>query len=234
MTQRPEIICHMITSLDGRLLTQRWPAAPDELLEVYEGTADRLGADGWIVGRNTMADFLPSGEPQPAEPARERADRIAGAPGRPLAICFDRAARLRPENGEIEGDHLVLVLPETTPEAHVDQLAARGVSVVFGGPDGMAIAPALARIAAAFGTWRLLLEGGGQINGAFLAAGVIDQASTLVFPVVDGQGGVAAIYDHGATIPARRLDLLSVETLDCGTVWMRHSLRRANETTADA
>lgn len=223
--RRPAITCHMIASLDGRLLTGRWPASEDTLHRLYEGAAQRLGADGWIVGRRTMQDFMPSAEPATGPACPGRADLIADRAGRPLAICFDRKGKLRPESGDLDGDHLVLVLSDEVSQAHAETLAARGVSVVFAGPGGNRIGDALIRIREAFGIGHLLLEGGGTLNGAFLAAGLIDETSTLVFPVLDGERGVTAIYDRAGTTEARALELVSHETLAEGTVWLRHRIR---------
>jgi len=155
----------MNTSLDGRLLTQRWSSGEDDLLALYDGAAARLDAERWIVGRQRMAHYLPSGPPNSGPAPTPRPDRIAVRRDGGLGICFDRQGRLCPESGEI--------------------------------------------------------------NGAFLAAGLIDETSTLVYPVLDGQRGIPAIYDHGAETQAQALDLISAETMDGGTVWLRHRLRRA-------
>ncbi|MDK3018377.1 dihydrofolate reductase family protein [Pseudodonghicola flavimaris] len=222
---RPSIVCHMITSIDGRLLTDRWPCSEASLLEVYDAAAARLEADGWIVGRTTMeSHYLRSVPPAPADDIGPRRDHLApghGA-GAGICICLDRRGRLLPDSGEIEGAHLVMVLRPTVAAAHVETLKGRGVSVFFLGTGAGALADLLARIGAAFGVGRLILEGGGEINGAFLSEGLIDETSTLVYPVVDGQGGVPAIYEHRGETRARRLALIAVETLDRGCVWMRH------------
>ncbi|MGI3166263.1 dihydrofolate reductase family protein [Pseudooceanicola sp. 200-1SW] len=222
----PHIICHMITSLDGRLATERWPVSEETLLEIYDQAAAEIAADGWIVGRATMAEFMQTGAPGISETPRPRPDQPGRAAGRRLGICFDRLGRLRPEGEDLEGDHLVLVLSEQVSDAHVAYLTGMGISVFFSGPEGDALGPALARIGAAFGVHRLLLEGGGQLNGAFLAAGLIDETSTLIYPVVDGQGGVPAIYDHGGATTAGALELISTQTRDHGVVWLRHRLAR--------
>ncbi|MCW2308907.1 dihydrofolate reductase family protein [Rhodobium gokarnense] len=224
---RPEIICHMVTSLDGRLLPDRWPVCQESLSSLYDSVADRFGADGWIVGRKTMEHYLATGPCSTVPEAQPRADVVADAAGRDIGICFDRQGRLRPETGEVDGDHLVLVLSERVSKEHADDLAARGVSVFFAGPDGDDIAGVLPRIAEAFGARRLLLEGGGQLNGAFLAADLIDETSTLILPVIDGKSDVPAIYDNHDDARALHLDLISVKDLDDGTVWLRHSVKRA-------
>jgi riboflavin biosynthesis pyrimidine reductase len=223
---RPEIVCHMATTLDGRLLSERWPISQETVLNLYDGAAGRLDADGWIVGRKTMEHYLVSGAPCAGPDAGPRPDAIADRKGRNIGICFDRQGRLRPEEGDIDGDHLVLVVSERVAQEHTEDLAARGVSVFFAGPEGDDVAGVLKRIQAAFGVQRLLLEGGGRLNGAFLAAGLIDETSTLVMPVIDGQSGVPAIYDHRAGTTAQRMDLISTEIFEDGTVWLRHRVRQ--------
>ncbi|MBS1857447.1 MAG: dihydrofolate reductase family protein [Acidobacteria bacterium] len=49
-----------------------------------------------------------------------------------------------------------------------------------------------------FGVRRLLLEGGGHINGAFLEAGLLDEVGLLIAPEIDGRHDVPAVFD-GAT-----------------------------------
>ncbi|HMU01529.1 MAG TPA: dihydrofolate reductase family protein, partial [Amaricoccus sp.] len=166
----------MATSLDGRLLPERWPISDQEVLEVYDSSAARLDAGGWIVGRETMQHYVTAGEPSFGKAGGPRTDIVVQGSTCPIAVCFDRKGRLQPEAGEIDGDHLVLVVSEGVSFEHVEKLVARGVSVFFAGPNGEDIAGALDRIGSAFGADRLLLEGGGRINGAFLAAGLVDDA----------------------------------------------------------
>ncbi len=76
---------------------------------------------------------------------------------------------------------------------------------------------------------RLLVEGGGGINGSMLRAGVIDELSLLLVPAVDGLRGTQAVFDiDGAeddSLGARcQLGLVSSETLSGGSVWLRYSV----------
>ena len=49
------------------------------------------------------------------------------------------------------------------------------------------------QLALRFGAKKLLLEGGGAINGAFLKHMLIDEFSTLIYPAVDGVAGHKAL-----------------------------------------
>lgn len=47
MTKRPYDICHMVPSVDGRIVTDGW-RMPRGLLADYERTAASLEADAWV------------------------------------------------------------------------------------------------------------------------------------------------------------------------------------------
>jgi hypothetical protein len=72
---RPYIICHMGTSIDGRLHPSRFtvPASgipADVLRGHYEKIHDRLVGEGWIVGRKTMAEMAKGHEKPIADAPR--------------------------------------------------------------------------------------------------------------------------------------------------------------------
>ena len=81
------------------------------------------------------------------------------------------------KNGLPTGEHVVAVLDPKIDEAHLARLRRAGVSYVFQG-DGAEcterekLSAALAALEETFGVKRLLLEGGGVLNGSFLAAGL--------------------------------------------------------------
>ena len=222
---RPHITCHMITTLDGRLKTEGWPYSEDELLTIYDAVGARLEGQGWIIGRASLEGWVPHVEPMLDPAPTAQPDRLADLAGRTLGVVFDRKGRLLPDTDELEGDHLAIVLSERVAQAHVERLIERGISVVFGGPDGDDIEGALTSIAEGFAIDRLLLEGGGTLNGTFLAKGLIDATSTLILPLIDGNSGAPAIYEQGAG-PAQSLELVQAETLENGIVWLRHRVSR--------
>lgn len=72
---RPHIICHMGTSIDGRLHPSRFtkPAAgiaADVLRAHYEKIHDGFNADGWIIGRVTMNEMAKGTERQIKNPPK--------------------------------------------------------------------------------------------------------------------------------------------------------------------
>ena len=86
----------------------------------------------------------------------------------------------------------------------------------------------LEKLRSHFGIETLLLEGGGKINGSFLASDLIDEVSVLVAPVADGSVGTPTLFDMSSVRgPARPLTLMSVEERRGDIVWLRYKRKRS-------
>jgi hypothetical protein len=51
---KPYLICHMISTVYGKIIDKRWPINGPE---IFENSAAMIKSDGWIVGRTTMQPF---------------------------------------------------------------------------------------------------------------------------------------------------------------------------------
>ncbi|SEL90952.1 5-amino-6-(5-phosphoribosylamino)uracil reductase [Pseudoxanthomonas sp. GM95] len=234
---RPKIICHMVSSIDGRLLADRWtpPASgidPDIVPRHYAQVGTRLEADGLMVGSRTMAEFrgITRGEPHLALGAQPRSlPHVANKTEPRVAVVFDRKGRLDYSVDHADGDHIVAVLGHHVEARYLARLRAKGISYLFAGEDGNDLDAALRTLASVFGVRTLLLEGGARLNGAFLQAGLIDQMSLLVYPGIDGLAGMPSIFEYqgeASTRPAEGQVLrhLATKTLDGGMVWIRYAV----------
>ena len=232
---RPHVICHMTSSVDGRVKTRRWSPMDVESGAAYEAVHGELAGDGWICGRVTMAGYAQGGPPPPYDgPAIPRETHVAKRDAAGYAIGLDAHARMNwGERNDITGDHVVMVLSERVADAHLAALRRAGISYAFGGEGPSLDLPRVARtLGETFGIKRLLLEGGGRINGAFLRAGLIDELSLLLAPAVDGLIGTPAVFDYegaadDATPKGLKLALRSCRTLEGGVVWLRYDVGAA-------
>jgi riboflavin biosynthesis pyrimidine reductase len=238
---RPYIICHMSTSIDGRLHPSRFTQVAagisrDVLRSHYEKVHDGFEADGWIVGRKTMSEMAKGTErsiadapklPRKAHVAKPQGDKH----GRKLAVAIDPSGRAHYGKDNVGGDHVVAVLGEQVSDAYLTELREDGVSYIFAGTTGDDLSGAMEQLAAIFGARKLLLEGGGRINGAFLKHKLIDEFSTLIYPAVDGVAGTQVIVDYDGPEgdkpgAGQTLRLTHCETLEGGMVWLRHKVER--------
>lgn len=223
---RPRVICHMVASVDGRIAASGWPVV-DAVREHYEKVHESYHADGWICGRVTMEPFAKRLR-RDAQVNREhlgdsREDFVAPGEHESFAIAIDASGRLAWESNDIDGDHVVAVLSQRVSSDYLTFLRERGISYVLAGAREVDLALALEKVSNLFAVKTLMLEGGGRVNGSFMAAGLIDEVSLLVAPVVDGRVGTPALFDvEGADAPSHRLALEGVERLADDMLWLRY------------
>jgi riboflavin biosynthesis pyrimidine reductase len=223
----PYVICHMLPSLDGRIVLRGWKL-PNATRE-YERTAATFDADAWIIGRISMEPYAGKAR-VPARKNREpipREDFIAAHDAESYAIAIDPSGKLTWRANDIDGEHVITILTEAVSDDYLAFLQSKGVSYLFGGASRIDLVSVLRKLRAHFGIKTLLLEGGGKINGSFLAANLIDELSVLVAPIADGSIGTPTLFDvEGKRAPARSLRLMSMEKRSGGIVWLRYKVRR--------
>ena len=228
---KPYVICHMVTSIDGRLWASRWRPEANRVPGLFERLHEQLGNGSWLIGRLTgseyaKADSYPaeSDETFPREPWFSRRDAAA------YGIALDANGKITWGRSDIGGDPIVAVLTEQVSDAHLAGLRKDGVSYIFAGRQELDLALALETLNRELGIERLLIEGGGKSNGSFLRAGLIDEISLALCPVVDGARGIGQFFDSNddetdARAPIEAMTLESCEVLDGGAVWLRYRLK---------
>jgi len=228
VSDRPYVICHMTPSVDGRIvLRDDWGV--DNATREYERTAATFDADAWIIGRISMEPYAGKARvPARRNGARiPRKDFVAEHDASSYAVAVDPSGKLTWRASDIDGEHVITILTESVTDDYLAFLQSKGVSYLFGGKSRIDLGKVLRKLRSRFGIETLLLEGGGKINGSFLAADLIDELSVLVAPVADGSIGTPSLFDvEDRRTPARRLDLLSIEKRPGGIVWLRYKVRR--------
>ncbi len=231
MTQRPFIICHMMISLDGRIHQRRWTKSPDgersDWSKLYEQVHETLKGDAWLVGRVTMAEMSKAAPHPPASAGQiDRPHYFAHRGADSYALAIDRDGKLHFDKPDIGGDPVVVLLGQDVTDEHLAELAIDGVSYIVAEDAAMDIAPLLATLKHELGIERLLLEGGGHVNGSLLAAGLVDEISLLVAPAIDGGDGVTGAFDAGAAGLAGKaqLTMVAAEPMDHGVIHLRYQV----------
>ena len=223
----PYVICHMLPSVDGRIVIRDWKLS--NATREYERTAATFDADAWIIGRISMEPYAGKAR-VPARKSRERIARedfIAEHDATSYAIAIDPSGKLTWRASDIDGEHVITILTESVSDDYLAFLQSKGVSYLFGGKARIDLARVLRKLRARFGIEKLLLEGGGKINGSFLAANLIDELSILIGPVADGSIGTPSLFDvEDRRSPPRKLKLLASEKRPGDIVWLRYEVRR--------
>ena len=188
---RPYVALKLATTINGRIADRfgrsRWISG-EEARDYVQWL--RAGFDAIAVGGRTARFDDPSltvrGPVRPRIPPRR--------------IVFDRAADLSPQLTLVrtasETPTTAVIAPGADP-ARLKRLEAVGVTIVQGDRLGDALV-SLRQL----GVESLLVEGGGQLAGAFLAAGLVDRYYWLQAPVWLGDDAVPAF----AGLPPPELD----------------------------
>jgi riboflavin biosynthesis pyrimidine reductase len=225
---KPYVICHMVASLDGRILHSRWRPETRDGGTLFERLHERLAGDAWLIGRVTGQEFAKaSAYPARSEQVYPREPWLARRPAGAFGIVLDVHGKIAWGRADIGGDPIVVMLGSQVSDAHLEGLRRDGVSYFFGAEGTLDLAAALQFLHHELGIRRLLIEGGGHVNGAFLRAGLIDEISLAVCPAVDGAQGAPSVFDSAADgsehrAPLKGMRLASCEVLDGGAVWLRY------------
>ena len=228
---KPYIVCHMVASIDGRILHSRWRPRTTAGGDLFERLHTRLGGDAWLVGRVTGQEFAQAkAYDSHADRTYGRAPWLARRDAATYGVVLDAHGKIAWGRADIGGDPIVVVLTEQVSDAHLAGLRRDGVSYFFAGERQLDLTAAVEFLSRELGVKRLLIEGGGGNNGAFLRAGLIDEVSLAIVPVIDGAHGAPSVFDSSERdsdlrAPLEQMALESCDVLDAGAVWLRYRLR---------
>jgi diaminohydroxyphosphoribosylaminopyrimidine deaminase / 5-amino-6-(5-phosphoribosylamino)uracil reductase len=191
--KRPWVTLKAAVTLDGRLAARggdaRWVSGELSRLEAHRM---RDVADAILVGANTVRLDDPA-----------LTTRLPSGNGRdPKRVILDGRLTVPPGATALPG-----ALVATTKDAdavRARRLERRGAEIVrLPGRRGRVDLGALLDELGRRELLSLLVEGGGQVHGAFLAAGLADEVALFVAPKLVGAGGVPLIDVAG---PAKMAD----------------------------
>lgn len=226
---RPFIICHMVTSIDGKVTGDFLNSAKAlEVSEAYYEINRQLKGDAFACGRVTMESSFTNGF-QPDLTAFKNAeipyeDFIAQKHNY-YAVSFDRQGKVGWKDSRIHDSdpgyddcHIIEVLCENTSKEVLAYYRSIGVSYIFAGKDDIDLNVALNKLYSIFGIKKLLLEGGSIINGAFERENLIDDLSLVVAPIVAGENS-KPLFEKNAM---REFSLSDVKIQSNGAIWLRY------------
>lgn len=223
---KPYIICHMMTSIDGRIDCDM-TAQLDGNREYY-ATLSAIECPATLSGRVTAQEELTSGGKFKSENSEvigkedfsinQRADNYN-------IVVDTKGTLLWSDDSNADRPHLVITSQKATKD-YLDYLNSKHISWIATGEDRIDLQRAMAILVDEFKIERLAIVGGGHINGGMLQAGLVDEISLVVGPGVDGRGNQTSVFDgmdKGDTPIA--LKLKDVKAYDDGALWLRYLVK---------
>jgi riboflavin biosynthesis pyrimidine reductase len=223
----------MMTSPDGSLHPSRWTKSPDGVRSdwsaLYEKVHSEHQGNAWLVGRVTMAEISKAGPHAPSGPFEVKRPHHFARPGASsFAIALDPSGKLHFSGDELYGDHVVVLLGSDVPDSHLAELAGDGVSYVVSERSEIDVGAMLELLGKELGITRILLEGGANVNGSLMAAGLVDELSLIVAPALEAKRGSDRIVEYGEDGLAGKveLSLISCNPLSHGALHLRYAVHK--------
>lgn len=226
-----------MSSVDGRLLNDRWTEPFDgtpasALLQVYAALGHELCTDAWMFGKNTLRAIFPykwsiDGHTVPSDYpvvfiGERRSER--------MFIVADPEADIYFTSSVLRGDNILVIVGRNATEEYLTHLREKRISYLIVS-DASNLREGLEAIGREFGIRCVSVQGGGILNGALLADGLVDELSLVIYPGIDGLSGIPSIFEYvgGKTSdPAggQSLQLLSASQREYGVMWLQYRFHK--------
>ncbi len=231
---RPYIICHMVTSIDGKVTGNfLFREECEKATEIYYEINRGYKADGFICGRVTMEGSFTGGwypDLSKYAPTESREDYIPDGLFDFYAVSFDPKGKLGwkdkliiDEDPGYGGARIVEVLSEQADKRYLSYLREMEIPYIFAGEKEIDVKTALAKLGA-LGINTLLLEGGSVVNGYFERADAVDELSLVVSPVI-AEAEDKPLFMNGTVAD---FELKEIKQYGNGVVWMNYKRNKGN------
>ena len=209
---KPYIICHMMTAVDGRIdcaMTEQLPGVQE-----YYSTLDLLNAPTRVSGRVTaeLEMALPGRfTSKISTPLKKEAFHKAAAADGYEVVADTHGTLLWEDQADTQRPILVLT-SENVKQEYLDYLTRKHISWIACGKECIDLKRACEILSNDFSVKKMAVVGGGHINAGFLAEGLLDEVSILIGAGIDGRGGMSTVFD-GLPMdrPVRQLKLEQVQ-----------------------
>lgn len=223
---KPEVIIFNAVSLDGRMDG----GVGEATMGLYYGLAASWNADAMLSGSNTMLAAFAGQEDLPdadASPGEKELHPLAV----PYLVIVDSRGRIknwRMIQAQPFWREAVALCSQATPRAYLDDLERGGVQYIIAGEEGVNFALALEELNRRFGIRRVRVDSGGVLNGVLLRAGLVDEVSLLLSPLLVGGESPRSIFvapDLTTSDQAIPLQLAHFEQVEENLLWLRYRVR---------
>lgn len=231
---RPFVVCHMFTSLDGKIDGSFFgaPESRPGLLE-YGKIRGFYDCQATLYGTTTMigsySDGL-AGELSSASAVYPKEDYVAEPDVKNYIVSMDPKGILGWSSNYIEKKgrpkaHVIEVLTEAASDAYLAYLRKFDISYVFAGKEKVDCRVLLDKLKRLFSIEKLMIAGGGIVNWSFLQEGLIDELSIVMAPVADGSATAASVFEQSEFASDKKpmaFRLKEVKQIEGGSLWLRY------------
>lgn len=228
-----------MSSVDGRLIPARWTlpydkSNPSELFKEYSIIGKSLDTEAWMFGKATTRESFPYKFMSKGESVGKGGKVFVGnRTSSRLFITIDPDADIFFTSDRLRGDNILTILGKNASVDYLSMLEDNNISYIVT-DDVKDLTKALEFIYTCFRIESISLQGGGILDGAMLAEGLIDELSLVIYPGIDGLTTAPSIFEylgHAEEHPAEGqcLELISMERKSHGIVWLRYKFHKLSK-----
>lgn len=236
---RPYIFCHMMTSLDGKIMGRYMDTPEGEVFyNISFGKAPYYKHQGWLSGRVTTDDnftFYEKPELDDNAPVVPDGDYVAKKADM-YYVSVDPSGKLGWKDSTLTyidtTTHVIEVLTRKAANAYKDFLRRLGISYIIAGEDSLDYELALTKLKELFGIETLMLGGGAALNWSFLQAGMCDEISVVIAAAADGSPTTQTLFMAREGLSDDTpigFALQEAKVMDGGSVWLRYLVKHKED-----
>ena len=234
--KKPYVICHMLTSIEGKI-DGEWmsSAATSSALAKYGALRNTFDAQATLYGTVTMLGSYSDGlaPDLAAFPELPFEDYVAESDVHNYIISVDPKGTLGFDSKYIEKKgrakaHIIQVLTKEVDRRYLGYLKSRDISYIFADSDALDCKLMLEKLYEKFKISRMILAGGGYMNWSLVQDDLVDEISIVIAPVTDGNTKSVSCFEKYDFLPYRApavFRLKEVQVIEGDGVWLRYTLK---------
>lgn len=235
---RPKIICHMMTSVDGKITGDFMKTRSEEIVgEEYERLNNTFNPQAWLCGRVTTDEnftFYRKPDLEQNVSIVPEGDFVNVSDATMYYVSADPSGKIGWTSNTLKYEdrpeaQIIEILTEKASNAYRAYLRRLNISYIVAGKEHLDCTLAVEKLYEMFGIKTLIVSGGGYINGSFLNEGLIDELSLVITPVTDSMSDTVTLFEKADYLPEKspvEFTLQNVEKLKGDGLYLRYHVKK--------
>ncbi len=233
MNKDINIICHVLSSIDGRIEGSMFSHQKiKKSILLYEEIYKEYNAEAIMAGTVTCSLTYANGYIKDLPVAKkeyDKKDNIYNYGLNKYFICIDAFGTLNFENNIVESygekGEIVVVLSKQVSNNYIQYLNDKNISYLFAGDKQLDVNLLITKLKDVLKINKCLVTGGGVLNWSLLQNQLIDELSIVIAPIAGAERDEPTIFDRSMFQDNDRaiaFDLLEVKQLKNNDIWLRY------------
>ena len=238
---RPYVFCHMLTSLDGKIMGNYMDSKAGEqagqvFYQIAFGKERYYQHQGWLSGRVTTDDnftFYEKPDITKEDSSVPEGDFLIPSPYDMYYVSIDPMGKLGWKSNELLYEDtkasVLEVLSEQASVAYRAFLRRNQISYIIAGDRELDASIALWKLKEKVGIQLLMLGGGGVLNWSFIQQGLCDEISLVIASSADGSCHTPTLFEVREGLSneqSMEFQIQHCEIVDGNCLWLRYQVKQ--------